>query len=74
MSAEKLWVITTRIAIALPDDCDPDEIFDVMNLVLIPLQRENDPTSCIIDYQFDHQPVLSPTPVEPYDRDNGFTS
>lgn len=71
MSNEKLYVANVKIALALKEGQDPEELYDTLNMALIPLQRREDGTSSIIDYTFEGIKE-SPTPVYPYDYDKGF--
>jgi hypothetical protein len=70
---EKLVLLHTTLAFAMPADAGLDEVFDSANMALVPLQRCEGGTN-LIDYAFDGEPVVSPTPVEAWTLATGFTA
>lgn len=71
---EKLAVLNAKLAFAISADEPLDAVYDVANCALIPLQRIHAPADghlALIDYSFG-EPIVSPSPVEGYDYENGF--
>jgi hypothetical protein len=70
---EQLVVVRAELAFAMPAGGPLDAVYDTANCALIPLQRMYGGTCDLIDYAFNGAAV-SETPVEPYDKDEGFKS
>lgn len=74
LPGERLYVVVAKLLLALPKEDDPETALDLLNMMLIPLQRrERDDNAALIDYTFSSEPVRMSIPAGGYDYERGFS-